>query len=245
MLTFNMQQDYASYTPDDQHVWQLLYDRQMSLLPKLASRAYLDGIKAIGFTRNQIPNYTETNQLLSGITGWRIEVVKGLIPNKAFFELLLTKRFPASTWLRKLEQLDYLEEPDMFHDTFGHIPMLTNPDFCNFLKGLSAIALRFLDSELGVEMIARLYWYTVEFGLIQDADGLRIYGAGILSSSGESVYSLSEKPEKVPFDIAQIIHRPYIKDKFQERYFVIQSYKELFDSLPELEKVLEQELQLA
>lgn len=242
MLTFNMRQDYANYTAEDHRVWQLLFDRQMQQLPALASRAYLEGIKAIGFTRVRIPNYEETNKHLLGITGWSIEVVKGLIPNKEFFELLLSKRFPASTWLRKLEQLDYLEEPDMFHDTFGHIPMLTNQDFCNFLKGLSAIALRFLDSEVGVEMIARLYWYTVEFGLIQDAEGLRIYGAGIISSSGESVYSLSNKPQKVPFNVAQIVHTPYIRDKFQEKYFVIDSYKQLYESLPHLESILEQEL---
>jgi phenylalanine-4-hydroxylase len=245
MVSFNMRQDYAKYTPEDHYVWQLLFDRQMKQLPNLASKAYLEGIQAIGFTRERIPNYEETNKHLKAISGWSIEVVKGLIPNKEFFELLLTKRFPASTWLRKLEQLDYLEEPDMFHDTFGHIPMLTNLDFCDFLKGLSAIALRFLDSELGVEMIARLYWYTVEFGLIQDPEGLRIYGAGILSSSGESVYSLSDKPQKVPFDVEQIVHTPYIRDKFQEKYFVIQSYKELYDSLPTLERVLEEEVAMA
>jgi phenylalanine-4-hydroxylase len=241
MLSFNMQQDYSKYTPEDQKVWQLLFDRQITILPQLASKAYLEGIKAIGFTRDYIPNYQDTNKHLMGISGWSIEVVTGLIPNKEFFELLLTNRFPASTWLRKLENLDYLEEPDMFHDTFGHIPMLTNLDFCNFLKGLSAIALRFLDNELGVEMIARLYWYTVEFGLIQDPEGLRIYGAGILSSNGESVYSLSEEPAKVPFEVEEIVHTPYIRDKFQEKYFVIQSYKELYDSLPILEKILEEE----
>ncbi len=245
MVSFNMRQDYSKYTPEDHYVWQLLFDRQMRQLPSLASKAYLEGIQAIGFTRESIPNYEETNRRLMAISGWSIEVVKGLIPNKEFFELLLTKRFPASTWLRKLEQLDYLEEPDMFHDTFGHIPMLTNLDFCDFLKGLSAIALRFLDNELGIEMIARLYWYTVEFGLIQDPEGLKIYGAGILSSSGESVYSLSDKPKKVPFDVEQIVHTPYIRDKFQEKYFVIHSYKELYDSLPTLERVLEEEIAMA
>jgi len=242
MTIFNMQQDYAGYTAEDHQVWQLLFDRQMTQLPTLASRAYLEGIKAIGFTPERIPNYEQTNKRLMSITGWSIEVVKGLIPNKEFFELLLTKRFPASTWLRTLAQLDYLEEPDMFHDTFGHIPMLTNHDFCGFLKGLSEIALRFLDSEIGVEMIARLYWYTVEFGLIQDPEGLKIYGAGIISSSGESIYSLSDKPQRTPFDVNIIVNTPYIKDKFQEKYFVISSYKELYKSLPTLEKILEQTL---
>ena len=238
----NMRQVYENYTAEDQQVWQLLYERQMKQLKNMASEAYLEGIKAIGFVSGQIPDYEHTNQRLSSITGWRIFVVQGLIPNKEFFELLQAKYFPASTWLRKMEQLDYLEEPDMFHDTFGHIPLLTNHDFCEFLKGLSRIALRFIDSELGVEMIARLYWYTVEFGLINDPQGLRIYGAGILSSSGESVYSLSEQPQKVPFNVEEIVNTPYIRDKYQEKYFVIDSYKQLYDSLPTLEAVLEKQL---
>jgi phenylalanine-4-hydroxylase len=129
----------------------------------------------------------------------------------------------------------------MFHDVFGHVPLLTNQDFCNFLEGLSNIALRFIDSEMAIELISRLYWYTVEFGLINDpVEGLRIYGAGILSSSGESVYSLqSDKPQRIRFDVEHIINTPYIKDKFQEQYFVIGSYKELYESLPEVERVIE------
>jgi phenylalanine-4-hydroxylase len=234
-----MTQEYEKYTAQDLLVWQLLFDQQMQQLPGLASPAYLEGIEKVGFTRDRIPHFAEVNARLAQATGWRVEVVKGLIPNKEFFELLKNRQFPASTWLRKLDQLAYLEEPDMFHDVFGHVPLLSNQDFCDFLAGLSQVALRFIDSELAIELISRLYWYTVEFGLIQDQNGLKIYGAGILSSQGESVYCLGDQPQRVPFDVAQIVGTPYIKEKFQEKYFVVHSYRQLFDSLPELAQVIE------
>jgi len=239
-----MRQIYENYTDSDQRVWQLLFDRQMQLLPAIAASDFLEGIRKIGFTRDKIPVFDEMNRHLDSITGWQVVVVPGLIPNKEFFELLENRRFPATTWLRRLDQLDYLEEPDMFHDVFGHVPLLANQDFCNFLTGLSKIALRFIDSELAIELISRLYWYTVEFGLINlGNEGLKIYGAGILSSSGESEYSIhSPIPARVPFDVEGIMNIPYIKDKFQEKYFVISSYRELFDSLPEVERVVEKQL---
>jgi len=233
-----MTQDYAKYTTDDRYVWQTLFDRQMKILPGKASKDYLEGIEKIKFDRNTIPNFEETNQLLKSITGWQLAVVKGLIDNKPFFELLENKYFPASTWFRKRAQLEYLEEPDMFHDVFGHVPLLTNQHFCDFLKGLSKIALKFIDNAYAIELISRLYWYTVEFGLIQDNEGLRIYGAGILSSSGESVYCLGDAPTRVPFNVKEIMETPYIKDKFQEKYWVISNYEQLFKSVPEVEATL-------
>lgn len=237
-----MIQEYENYTEEDFLVWKTLFERQMKQLPCLADDAYLKGIKAIGFTADKIPNFDAMNERLRGITGWSVAVVKGLIPNKEFFELLNGCQFPSSTWLRKMEELDYLEEPDMFHDIYGHIPLLADQNFCNFLQGLSTIALKHIENEWAIEVLSRLYWYTVEFGLINTDKGLRIYGAGILSSSGESVYSLSDKPEQVPYSIAEIFKTPYIKDKFQEKYFVIDSYKQLYESLPEIEAILEQEL---
>ena len=239
-----MYQDYAKYTDDDRFVWQKLFDRQMEVLPGRASEAYLEGITKISFNRNTIPNFEETNKLLKAETGWQLVVVKGLIDNKPFFELLENKCFPASTWFRKPEQLDYLEEPDMFHDVFGHVPLLTNQHFCDFLKGLSKIALKHIDNSYAIELISRLYWYTVEFGLIDDKNGLRIYGAGILSSSGESVYCLDDQPERVPYNVREIMETPYIKDKFQEKYWVINSYEQLFQSVPEIESTLQELLVL-
>jgi phenylalanine-4-hydroxylase len=239
-------QDYSRYTDEDRQVWQLLFDRQMTLLPGLASSAYMEGISKVGFSREKIPNFDQVNEALIKHTGWQLVVVPGLIDNKPFFELLLNKKFPATTWLRKLSELDYLEEPDMFHDVFGHVPLLTNQDFCNFLSGLSNIALEYIENDWAIELISRLYWYTVEFGLIQDeVEGLRIYGAGILSSSGESVYCVGEQPQRVLFNVEEIINTPYIKDKFQEKYFVIDSYRQLYESLPEVARVIKKHVSMS
>jgi len=235
-----MFQDYAAYTEEDFEVWKILFNRQMTQLQSIASKAYLDGIEVVKFSSNEIPEYKEVNALLKAKTGWQIHVVKGLIDNKPFFELMKNQRFCASTWLRKREQLDYLEEPDMFHDIFGHVPLLSNQSVCHFLEELARIALRFVDNPTAIEYIARLYWYTIEFGLILENEQLKIYGAGILSSSGESIYCLeSDKPRRLAYNIQQIFDTPYIKEHYQEQYFVINSYQQLFDSIPEIEAELE------
>lgn len=234
-----MKQAYQKYTQENQAVWKLLFERQMALLPKVASKAYLEGIQKIGFVAEHIPHFeTETNPLLRALTGWEIAVVPGLIPQKEFFELLANRKFPASTWLRKPDQLDYLEEPDMFHDTFGHVPLLTNQAFCNFMSDLSRIALRWLDVPEAIEQIGRLYWYTVEFGLIQEDDHLKIYGGGILSSAGESAYCLNEFIPKISFDVHTLLNTPYHIDRYQDHYFVIDSYEQLYHSTPDIEEFL-------
>ena len=239
-----MTQTYEKYTPDEQAVWKLLFDRQMHRLPGRASQAYMDGIEATGFPNSHIPDFErDLNPRLLPITGWRVVAVPGLIPNREFFERMADHQFPATTWLRTREQLDYLPEPDMFHDTFGHVPVLTNQHFCDFLAALSRIALRFVDHPEAIDMISRLYWYTVEFGLIQEPEGLRIYGGGILSSPGETIYSLeSDIPKRTPYDVATLLQTPYIIDRFQEQYFVIDSYEQLFHSVPEIEATLEEQL---
>ncbi|MGF1534709.1 MAG: phenylalanine 4-monooxygenase [Bernardetiaceae bacterium] len=240
-----LKQDYERYSAEDFEVWKLLYQRQAKVLPGRAAREFLEGIQKIDFVAERIPYFPEMNERLSAITGWNVVVVPGLIDNKSFFEYLRDAKFPASTWLRRREELDYLEEPDMFHDVYGHVPILTNQPFCDFLSGLSEIALKHIDNEWAVEMLSRVYWYTVEFGLIQQGDRLEIYGAGILSSAGESVYSLeSDIPARVPYDVRQLLATPYIKDKFQETYFVIQSYEQLYQSLPLIEAELERALAL-
>ncbi|WP_262709541.1 phenylalanine 4-monooxygenase [Spirosoma lacussanchae] len=237
----NMIQNYSTYTPDDQAVWELLFRRQMERLPGRASQAYMDGIVATGFPNARIPDFErDLNPRLLPITGWRVVPVPGLIGNRDFFELMADRQFPATTWVRSRDQLDYLPEPDMFHDTFGHVPVLTNQSFCDFLAALSRIALRFVDHPEAIDMISRLYWYTVEFGLIQEPDGLRIYGGGILSSPGETIYALeSNVPERSPYNVATLLQTPYIIDHFQARYFVIDSYEQLFHSVPEIEATLE------
>lgn len=238
-----MIQEYDKYIAEDHEVWSILYHRMMEILPRYSSQAYLDGIQDVGLAGDRIPNFDECNAKLSKITGWKIYVVPGLIDNKPFFEHLSNREFPSSTWLRKKSQLEYLEEPDMFHDIFGHVPLLANIHFANFLTELAGIALEHIDNEWAVEILSRLYWYTVEFGLIKEGSGLKVYGAGILSSSGETQYSIdSDIPQRMPYDVKKIFQTPYIKDKFQEQYFVIDSYEQLYKSIPEIKTILAQEL---
>lgn len=235
-----MNQTYDKYTPEDQAVWQLLFDRQMAQLPGKASQDYLDGILATGFRTDRIPDFErDLNPRLQQLTGWRVCAVDGLIPNRAFFELMANRNFPATTWLRRRDQLDYLPEPDMFHDTFGHVPMLSNQAFCDFLEALSHIALHHIECNEAIAMISRLYWYTVEFGLIREGHQLRIYGGGILSSVGETTYSLaSSEPKRTPYDVETLLKTPYIIDHFQEQYFVIDSYEQLYQSVPQIDAIL-------
>jgi phenylalanine-4-hydroxylase len=238
-----MRQEYDKYTTADHEVWNILYERMMKILPAYSTKAYLNGIDIVGFESHRIPNFDEMNSKLGKISQWEVYAVPGLIENKGFFELLASKQFPASTWLRKREQLDYLEEPDMFHDVFGHVPLLANIPFSNFLVELAKIALIHIENPWAIELIARLYWYTVEFGLINENGKLKVYGAGILSSSGETVYSIdSDIPKRIPFDIKTIFETPYIKDKFQEQYFVIDSYEQLYNSIPEIDALLQKEI---
>lgn len=240
-LDMVMRQEYEKYTDEDQDVWRILYERQIKNLPGKATQAYLDGIKTVNFVADKIPVFDEVNEILKNYTGWKVHVVPGLIPNKEFFELMKDGNFCATTWLRRREELDYLEEPDMFHDVFGHVPLLTNKPLCDFLANLSGIALKHISSPVAIEAVARLYWYTVEFGLIYEAGETRIYGAGILSSSGESEYSLnSEAPKRVPYDVKHIVNTPYIKDRFQEIYFVIDSFEQLYNSIAEIEQVIDE-----
>ncbi len=237
-----MKQDYDAYGEEDFKVWKILYERQIVNLPKAASKAYLEGNEAVNFTSDRIADFAVVNDRLAKTTGWGIQVVPGLIDDDLFFGLLNNKRFPSSTWLRKMEQLDYLEEPDMFHDAFAHMPMLTNQPYVDFLQQLSGLALRHIDDKLAIDLLSRIYWFTIEFGLIKEAGELKIYGAGILSSAGETKFSLSDEPAHLPYDVRKILHTPYWKDKFQDKYFVIESYEQLFDSIPEIEQVLEEML---
>ncbi|WP_224997593.1 phenylalanine 4-monooxygenase [Cesiribacter sp. SM1] len=231
-------QQYSNYTSEDFAVWKILFERQVQNLPGRATAAFMEGLKRIQFTADSIPNFEETDPLLSSCTGWELTVVPGIVADDLFFKLLSEKKFPATTWLRKMAQLDYLEEPDMFHDVFAHVPLLTNKPFVDFLQALSKIALRHIDDAWAIELLSRIYWFTIEFGLIQEEGGLRIYGAGILSSAGETLYSLSNKPEHRPYDVATILDTPYRKDTFQEIYYIVDSYEALYASIPEIEEEL-------
>lgn len=240
-----IQQEYKKYSKEDFKVWSILFERQMKNLPEKATAEFLKGMDKVEFKKEKIPNFDEVNKKLRQLTGWELQAVPGIVPDKIFFELLYTKKFPATTWLRKMSQLDYLEEPDMFHDVFAHVPLLSNQPFCDFLQGLSIIALKHIDNDWAIELVSRIYWFTVEFGLINEEGNLRIYGAGILSSNGETDFCLSDEPPKHVFDVAEILNSPYIKEKFQEKYFVIDSYENLFHSLDQFERALEKMLALS
>jgi phenylalanine-4-hydroxylase len=227
---FTIDQPWSSYTPAEHEIWRLLFRRQETILHERACREFLDGLVGLGVAADGIPDFRRLNDALDAATGWTIVAVPGLVPDAVFFEHLANRRFPSTCFIRRADQLDYLQEPDVFHDIFGHVPMLMNPVFADYMQaygqgGLKALGLGSLDR------LARLYWYTVEFGLIRTAGGLRIYGSGIVSSKGESIYCLeSPAPNRLGFDLLRIMRTRYRIDDFQETYFVIDSFDQLFDA---------------
>lgn len=237
-------QIYSNYTEQDFAVWKILFDRQMDILRSVASKSYLDAMEAVQFSNDRIPDFDKVNELLLPLTGWALTVVPNLCPDKEFFEHLDQKRFTATCWLRTMEQLDYLEEPDMFHDVFAHVPLLSNKDYVQFFKGLSEIALKFIDHAEMIDILSRIYWFTIEFGMIREDGMLKIYGAGIISSKGETLHCLSDAAAHEPFDVRTILATTYRKDTLQEKYFVIDSFEQLYHSLPEIEKQLDAHFQL-
>lgn len=229
-VDYTLPQPYERYTAEDHATWATLYRRQCELLEGRACDEYMDGVRHLEVDADRVPDFERLNRKLSAATGWRLVAVPGLIPDDVFFEHLANRRFPVTWWLREPHQLDYLQEPDVFHDLFGHVPLLINPVFADYLQAYGQGGMR--AKALGaLPMLARLYWYTVEFGLIKTAAGLRIFGAGILSSKSESIYCLeSDAPNRVGFDLKRIMRTRYRIDTFQKTYFVIDSFKQLFDA---------------
>lgn len=240
-----LEQQYEKYSTEDQKVWSILFDRQLKQLEKIAEASYLEGIEHIGFSKDKIPDFREVNDRLLKQTGWKIKVVPGIIDQTNFFQMLSEKTFPSSTWLRKMDELDYLSEPDMFHDAFGHMPLLTNPIFCDFFKKMGDLGVKYIYHPEIIEKLGRIYWFTVEFGLIKNKNDLKIYGAGILSSFGESKFSLSEKPTRKTYDIVEVMNTDFDNSVIQELYFVIESFEQLSDSLDLAEKEIKMLLNLS
>jgi phenylalanine-4-hydroxylase len=228
-------QNYANYTKANQKVWRTLYDRQMEILPTVAATNVLEGLEVVRFSNRRIPEFEKVNKRLARATGWQLQEVPSLIPVRDFFLMLSQKRFPATTWLREMEHLDYLEEPDMFHDVFGHAPLLANRRFCEFLDGMSRLAANYSNTPQALDILGRLYWHTVEFGLVREYGEKKIYGAGILSSHGETLHCLGTSPQLVPFDVASVLQNDFRMDTFQPSYFVIQSFDQLYHSLAEVD----------
>lgn len=242
-----MEQLYKNYTQEDHEVWKILYDRQVLNLQGKACKEYLDCVKAIKTSLDDrgVPDFRNVDQTLLDGTGWSIEVVKGLIPVEEFFPLLANRRFCSSTWIRSRAQLDYLEEPDMFHDTFGHLPLLLDKTYAAFVQRFGALGAQHVDNESVITALQRLYWFTIEFGLMKGVDKPLIYGAGILSSFGESNHIYEGGIEVLPFDLNQVIRNHFINSEIQMRYYLIDSFDQLYHSLDEMEELIEKGLDIA
>ena len=223
-------QGFVRYSPEEHGTWKRLFERQMKRIPGRACDEFIDGLQKLALTAHAIPQLPDVNRHLLALTGWQVAPVASLISARAFFELLARRRFPAATFIRCREELDYVQEPDIFHELFGHCPLLTNPIYADFVHVYAQTVLTQPESDW--PLLQRLFWFTVEFGLIRTAQGLRAYGGGILSSTHETVYSVeSDVPLRVLFDPLSAFRVPYRIDKLQCVYFVIDSYQQLYDFL--------------
>ena len=220
-------QNWQAYTAEEHATWDILFERQAKLLPGRASGAFLKGLDALRLSESGIPNFEELSERLMQLTGWQVVAVPGLVPDDVFFDHMANRRFVAGNFIRRPDQLDYIQEPDVFHDVFGHVPMLADPVFADYLEAYGRGGNRAL--ELGaLKQLGRLYWYTVEFGLVEEDEGLRIYGSGIVSSSAESVFALEDpSPNRIGFDLKRVMRTEYRIDDFQQNYFVVPSFDEL------------------
>jgi phenylalanine-4-hydroxylase len=228
---YSVAQQWERYSPEEHALWAKLHARQLSLVERYAAPEFLAGLRALGECSGGIPRFDAVNRRLARATGWRIVAVPGLVPDAVFFNHLAERRFPVTVWIRRPEEIEYLVEPDVFHDFFGHVPLLTNPVFARFVQAYGQAGPKALATDGALAMLSRLYWYMVEFGLIEGARGLSVYGAGILSSRGETVYSVeSGEPQRLRFELARVMRTDYRIDTYQRCYFVIDSFQELFDA---------------
>ena len=227
-----VEQPWSTYTREDHATWAQLFERQRKVLVGRACDEFIDNQHRFGMTPDAIPKFDELNRVLKSDTGWELIGVEVLLPELTFFEHLANRRFPVTWWIRKPEQIDYISEPDLFHDLFGHVPLLLNPVFADYMcaYGRGGVKAHGIGAEALVNL-TRLYWYTVEFGLIKQANGLRIYGSGIVSSKGESIHSLeSSSPNRLGFDLKRIMRTRYRIDTYQKTYFVINSFEQLMNA---------------
>jgi phenylalanine-4-hydroxylase len=224
---WTIDQGWDRYTSEEHQTWLTLYDRQASVLPGRAADAFVHGLDALDLRGQGIPDFRRISERLQKLTGWSVVAVPGLVPDDVFFDHLANRRFPAGNFIRRADQLDYLQEPDVFHDVYGHVPMLTDPVFADYMAAYGQGGLRAMGSGQ-LHQLARLYWYTVEFGLMNTAEGLRIYGAGIVSSRSESIFALEDpSPNRIRFDLERVMRTLYRIDDFQQVYFVIDGLDQL------------------
>jgi phenylalanine-4-hydroxylase len=228
-VDWTIDQGWENYTAEEHRVWKTLFERQSKLLPGRACDEFIQGMRNLTMDTDQIPDFRRLSEVLMKRTGWQVVAVPGLVPDEVFFDHLANRRFPAGHFIRKPEELDYLEEPDVFHDVFGHVPMLMHPVFADYMQAYGVGGLR--ARNLGMlPNLARVYWYTVEFGLIKQSEGLRIYGSGIASSYTETFFALDDaSPNRIRFDVERVMRTQYRIDDFQETYFVIDGFDDLLN----------------
>lgn len=230
---WTIDQNWAQFSADEHAIWDQLFARQVDMLPGRASDAFLRGVDVLRLERPGIPDFAALNERLMAATGWQVVAVPGLVPDDVFFDHLANRRFVSGNFIRRADQLDYLQEPDVFHDVFGHVPMLADPVFADYMQAYGKGGLRSL-SFGALHKLARLYWYTVEFGLIREHGALKIYGAGIVSSRGESLFALDDdSPNRIGFDLERLMRTDYRIDDYQQSYFVIDSFDQLLTTTVE------------
>lgn len=218
----------VDFTAEENGTWQILIERQMEVVKNRACPEFLEGLEKLALPHDRVPQCHELSAVLQDCTGWSVEPVAAIIPLEKFFTLIANRKFPAATFIRVREELDYLQEPDIFHEFFGHCPLLTNAAYADFVQWYGATALK-ADKKVQ-SLLGRLFWFTIEFGLIQVKEGMRIYGGGILSSYKETIFSLEDHmPKRLPFDLLTVLNTPYRYDIIQDKYFVINDLAELFN----------------
>ncbi len=240
MRTKPLSQIYTNYTEKDFEVWKILFDRQMKNLENHVSLDFLEALDKVQFRSDKIPDFTEVNAILQSKTGWGLHTVPCISAQSDFFNLLSQKKFTATCWLRTKEELDYLEEPDMFHDVFAHTPLLSNGAYCKFFKSMGNLAMKHITNPSIIEKLGRLYWFTIEFGMIYENRNMKAYGAGIISSSGETKNALSSSSKKFDFSVEKVFDTNYRTDILQENYCVIDSFEQLLASVPKIEAAIEE-----
>lgn len=233
-----IEQDWAAYTPEDHAVWGLLYERRMAVLEHTGSRVFLEGASRIGLRRDQVPDLADVNARLGARTGWTAVPVSGFLPAREFFRCLAQRRFPTTVTVRPRSHLDYLPEPDIFHDVFGHVPLHAHPIFADFLQRFGRAASAAVTDEQ-VEAMARLFWFTVEFGLIRESDQVKVYGSGLISSHGDAANALGPDCDRRPFTLDAVLAQPFAIDRFQEVLFTIESFEQLFAAVAAAERLLD------
>jgi phenylalanine-4-hydroxylase len=232
-----IQQDWKAYTPEQHATWAELVGRRMQQIEAHACREYVEGFHKIGLRVDQLPNLAEINQRLQPLTGWRATPVSGFLPPDAFFAMLAARQFPTTTWLRSRESLDYIPEPDIFHDVFGHVPMHAHPVFADFLQHYGEICAALKDKD-ALERMGRLFWFTVEFGVIQQDGEYRLYGSGLISSQGESDYVIEGGPEIRPFNVDQVLDQEFSTSEMQPVLYAVESFEQIYEATHEARRRL-------